>query len=315
MVVSVFVHVAGAQADARVLRVRVAADACPAPDLLQQQLAPLLPDDTALQIESDASSEASEPQVVVRDFGDDYAVDVAGATRELSDPARDCVERARVAAVFIALNVKPQLPPPAAAQQDEPEEPEPKEPEEPAAEPGSLVFGAQLFGAGAYSGEAEVAAPGGGAGVWLGVRRFRFGLDFAAYTEAELALAASGESEAAAASEGAVALTRIPIVLSAGYMLRAGALALGPAIGVSLDLLRIRGVDMPDPETALRFNPGGLVAADMRLEFSTELAATLRLGFVAFPRSYHLVVDPQGRLGETPRYWLCAGLGLAFRIS
>src|SRR5205814_3430832 len=45
----------------------------------------------------------------VSDLGDRFEVVALGQTRQYADPNRDCAERARVAAVFIALTVMPPM--------------------------------------------------------------------------------------------------------------------------------------------------------------------------------------------------------------
>ena len=51
----------------------------------------------------------------IEDLGETYRIGVGEAAREVRDPARKCLERARVAAVFLALNLpseEPATPPP-----------------------------------------------------------------------------------------------------------------------------------------------------------------------------------------------------------
>src|SRR5207237_3879135 len=60
----------------------------------------------------------------VTDLGDRFQVDAAGQTGAFVDVARDCTERARVAAVFIALALSP----PAAPERPAPPPPPPPPP-------------------------------------------------------------------------------------------------------------------------------------------------------------------------------------------
>src|SRR5262245_13057849 len=71
---------------------------CPARDAVMAALRPVLGDE-ALRSTAGASR--------VSDLGDRFEVVALGQVRQYADPARDCAERARVAAVFITLTVKP----------------------------------------------------------------------------------------------------------------------------------------------------------------------------------------------------------------
>ncbi len=293
------------------MRVYVAGDACPSAALLRQQLAPLLPRDVGLTFEGGDPKELAQGQARVRDRGDAYAVYTRDLTREVDDTLRDCLERARVAAVFIALNVKPALTP---APEPEPErEPEPEPEPEPEAEPepesDRLRIGLMLFGGAAYAGEIERIAPGGGAGVWVAHGGWRFVLSAGVLAPAELELAPSETL-----TGGTVDLMRMPFNLTAGYALRAGPIDVGPALGLAFDLLRIEGVGVEAPRTELRANTGFFAAGDLQVRLLPQLIGILRVGLSWFPRAYDLSVDRAGRLGRTPRLWLSATAGLGWQI-
>jgi hypothetical protein len=222
-------------------------------------------------------------------------VSADGIEREIDDPARDCMERARVGAVFIALNVQSKL---SAANADE------RDDEDHAR---GLHVELELFAAAAYSSEIDRMAPGAGAGVWLVSGPLRFAFHAALLAPADVGL------EPAPGVSGDVALLRAPLVWSAAYLFAADALELGPALGLELDVLRMHGQGLERPGTELRVNPGALLGAVVRAPLGSAFSAMLRLGLSAFPRSYRLNVEPSGQLGGTPRLWFGATLGLGFR--
>jgi hypothetical protein len=288
-----------AHAQASLVLVRVTPNACPDAALLQQKLSPLATGDGGFVVSGDAFDRAGQERATVRDLGGSYVIEIDGLRRELVDGARDCVERARVAAVLIALNSKQATPPKVVPA---PETPAPLEPPR-------LRLGMLLFGEGAYASETARAAPGVGAGVWLQHRGLRLALTTAVVASTAVDLEPTG------AVRGSVALMRLPLVLSASYLWSAGRLQLGPTLGLDVDVLRLRGVDVVRPQTALRVNPGVLVGADANVRLTSALSGVLRLGLDVFPRAYNLSVDPIGRLGRTPRLWLGAELGLAWRFG
>ena len=81
------------------------ASSCPRPDLVLAELATLLPPD---RLGARLRALPGTPAVVeLVDLGVPFQVIVAGRVREYRDEARDCVHRARVAAVFVALTIDP----------------------------------------------------------------------------------------------------------------------------------------------------------------------------------------------------------------
>lgn len=291
---------------------QVEGDGCPDSAMLEQALAPL--------IGGDADS-AGGARASVRDLGERYRVEVGAVAREFDDSARDCRERARVAAVFIALNrkqaqaaPKPPPKPQPQAKPDDDAEPEPEpELEPPAPTPFEdradvVHYGIQFFGAAAYAPDPSKVAPGGGAGAWLTTGAFRFELSAGVLAPTDIDLQAQSNVN------GAVALLRLPVSASASYLLRAGAFRFGPALGIALDVLSLRGKNLPDPQTALRLNPGGLAALDAHARLGREWLALLRLSLSAFPRAYDLAVDRAGKLGATPHLWLGATLGIEYQF-
>jgi hypothetical protein len=278
--------VASASAEPAPIHVQLAAAACPNPRQLEDKLEPLL------DAELDISDSDSEADAEVIDHGASFTVEVAGVEREFKDGARDCVERARQAAVFLALNLKPS----AAV------EPPDSEGDE------AVRLGLLVSGELAYSGAPRPVDPGVGAGIWLeyGSLRFVFSASW---------LLASKVAVQSADVAGSVQLTRVPVALSTSYLVHLGALALGPTLGVGLDVLRVRGVDLERAQTQLRTNLGIIAALDADLQLSHTLSAIARVGVSAFPRSYRFSIIPLGSAGETPKFWFAASLGVSWQFA
>lgn len=277
--------VASGAAEPAPVHVQLAAAACPNPSELEDKLEPLL--DAELDVsESDAAADAT-----VIDHGASFTVEVAGVEREFNDDARDCLERARQTAVFIALNLKSSAAEPAEAAGDE-----------------AVRLGLEASGELAYSGAPRGVGPGFGAGVWLEYGTLRLVFSASLLLASEIAVKS-------AAVAGSVRLTRIPLGLSAGYLVHFGALAFGPTLGLALDVLRLRGVDLERAQTHLRTNLGVIAALDAELRLSDALSAIARVGLSAFPRSYRFSIVPLGSAGETPKLWLAASLGVSWQFS
>src|SRR5436190_5216433 len=115
---------------------------CPAREAVVAALLPVLGEE-AMRTTAGATR--------VSDLGDRFEVTVLGQTRQYPDATRDCAERARVAAVFIALAVRPPVfappspPSPPAVVRSVAPPPPPAEPPAPAAWR-SVAVGARFDG-------------------------------------------------------------------------------------------------------------------------------------------------------------------------
>lgn len=293
-------HAAVAQAEE--LHLEVAAGACPDAGQLEQALAPVLEPSVVLVLEATASTTR---RARVSDGGDAYAIEIDGERREVTDTRRDCVERARVAAVFIALNMQATKPePPKEPEPDEPE-PEPEEPEPPPLAPG---VGASLFALGEHATDAERTAFGAGASVFYAGAPFRFELSAAVLAPIELELTPRDDVR------GRVDLMRVPLALTASYLLRLGDIELGPLLGLALDVLHMKGQGVERPQSELRLSAGVVLGAAAHLWITRHIGLLFHAQMRAFPRAYRLAVEPTGALGETPRVWLGAQLGAQARF-
>lgn len=284
------------------LHVAVEDGACPDAEKLRDALSPLLEQGVALVFEATPSTTR---RASVIDSGDRYAIEIDGARRDVDDARRDCVERARVAAVFMALNMQAQ-PAPQPVPPSEPE-PEPREPE-PEAPPMPPGFGATAFVLAEHATEVDRTAFGGGASLFYATEPFRFELSAGVLAPIELRLEPRGDVR------GRVQLTRVPLALTASYLLRLGAFELGPVLGLALDVLHLRGQGVERPQSELRVSPGLLLGAGAQLRLTPRIGLVLELQMRAFPRAYRLTVEPTGALGETPRLWLSGQLGVQARF-
>jgi hypothetical protein len=300
----------------RELRLEVRA-ACPDRGLLEAELAPLLRDYRL--------NESASTALVARveDLGDRYSVRLGDAARELSDPARHCLERARVAAVFLALNLPTLKDDPALRDDAQSEGPAPAasppagENESndasavtegaPEARASTLALDLRLFGFAEAAPEAAAMSAGGGVGASLPFGPWALTL-----------LGGVSMPTRPSHTDGDLPkfeLWRMPFAALLGFNARRGVVGVGLEAGVALDLLRFRGEAVPNPESSWRLNPGLRLGAVLRLRAGQRLAALLMPGFSYFPRTYSIRVEPSSTLAETPRWWLGASLGLEYSFG
>lgn len=278
------------RADGPWLHVRVAEGGCPSAQMLRDKLEPLIDDDAGeWEVSSSGLLRAGVMQASVRDLGERYVVAVDGLRREFEDSAHDCVERARVAAVFLALNLKPA---PAKARAAD-----------------TARAGLRLNGEGVYASEVKRGSGGGALGVWLEYAWFRVDLSAGAQAPLQIPL------RAVEATRPSISLLRVPLRLSASCQWELGRIRVGPSLGLAVDLLRIRGEGAENPRTELRGNLGLSLAANLRIRLSDHWSLGLSIGVEALARAYELEVGPTNTLlGKTPRLWLSAGLGVEWRL-
>jgi hypothetical protein len=281
--------------------------ACPGRDLVVSELTPLL--------RGYALSDSADSFAEIEDLGDSYTMNVAGASREVRDPGRQCLERARVAAVFLALNLpspspspspSPPAPPKAAPRQQSPDSSEPDvapravPPRDPRAfEVRPFALAESAWGAGVASTGVGLAAS------------FRRG------SMAVTLLGAATTSTTPYQNNGEPThfeLRRLPLAALLGWEASLGMLGLGAETGLALDVLRFDGKAVPHAEQALRLNPGLRLNAVLRVRASRLLSAELMPIVAWFPRTYLVRVEPATLLAETPRFWLGVSLGLNCQV-
>ena len=244
----------------------------------------------------------------VSDEGDRFSVVALGQSRQFADPARDCDERARAAAVFIALvlnpPVVPRAPQPAprsGAAQQVAVAPPPAEPVRASQRWIDLGAAARFDGgpasdSGAALGFEARAAAGWR---WLGVAATAGVL---APTESRL-------------SSVTIRQQRFP--LSVALTARRDVsprFAVAGAVGAALVPLTLRG-ETPGGSSATRLDAGIRLAVEARFRVSPRLAPFLDLHAEIFPRAYELDVDPLGSVGSTGRFWAGVAAGLLFEAA
>jgi len=240
----------------------------------------------------------------VSDQGDRFSVAAAGQIRQYSDPARDCDERARAAAVFIALALNPPVAPPAPA------------PKEAPAPPAAVVVAPPPVPAAASWFDLAAAArvdggPASDTGTAIGFEaRASFGL------WRWLGIAASAGVLAPAQTElSSVTVRQQRFPLSLALIARR---ALPPrfvvtgAVGAALVPLTVRAGALDGGSQSTRLDAGARVAVELRARATQRLAPFVDLHAEIFPRAYQLDVDPLGTVGTTGRFWVGAAAGLVF---
>jgi hypothetical protein len=296
-------------------------EGCPDAALVREMLAPLVSERIALA--GDALSLLPNAQAIrVRDLGPEYAIEMRDTQRLHSDPERNCAERARVAAVFIALNLRENAggeaarddsqKAPAPAASSAPSKPSSRAPDSVGATPAQSARWPLQIGIGAWASvqfapEPRQVAPGGGASVWLQRAALRLTLRGELMGKVALPLTPAEPG-------GSAELWRIPLALSVGYVWHAARFALEPRLGLAVDLLRMRGLGVDRSEPALRANAGAELGLFGRVFLGPRLALFAGLAGSWFPRAYALRIEPTPRRAYSPKVWLAGQLGLEFML-
>ena len=265
---------------AQAARVDSAGD-CPASADIDAALAQLL------SAKSDRTSSAA---VTVRDLGASWSVQVAGRSASYFDPARNCMERTRIAAVFAALVLEP---PDAGDLSQVPAVRESAGSTQPRFPRAHRLDLAPEFLIAPGAGARSSALTWGGALRWLASGE-RFGLT--AGLEASYPTIAKVQ-------QYELSLARISLDASARLLWRWGAAELGIEIGPYGALLVAQGRGLYPGATSTHIDAGG------RLGFRVQTIAWRVSPFLASQmelsaRRFDLVVDPIGGVGTAPRIWL-----------
>ncbi len=272
----------------------IEADECPSAALLRSQLEPVL------------SPSSGEPwggpplRIQVRDLGLRYRIDVGGKSRSVQDTARDCLERARVSAVFVALNLDGVASGPA---------------REPVRARWRWGVQASLLGEAAPSTSASTStstsassaasAAGVGAGVLLHDDSGGIGAGVAALSPSTVI-----RSTTVGDTEAEVEIVRVPLSITLARWWSLGAMALGPAAGFTAEWIFLRGKGFAEDHAGARLNPGATLGIEANWPLSRQWSFFAATRMRAFPRRYRLVVEPVGAVGYTPRLWFGLELGV-----
>jgi hypothetical protein len=247
----------------------------------------------------------------VTDMGDRFDITAAGQAARYVDTARDCGARARVAAVFIALALRP--PSIGLVNPAPPRDPQPPPPSgtehsvdvNPTDAPSPLwakLTVAARLDTGAAS---DLTAGGEIAGL---VGRGRLGIAISA------AVLAPTRNTLQSVS---VRQQRFPF--TAGLVLRhrlSPSFELSGKAALALVLLTLRGENVNAGTTSARLDPGAHLAIELRgPPLRHRLVPFVGVHAELFPRSYVLDVVPVGQVGVTNRFWWGATAGLSFDLA
>jgi hypothetical protein len=281
---------------------------------------------------------AGDGPVRVADLGDRFEVTAAGQVGVYTDAGRDCSERARVAAVFIALALNPPAfqtrpsrsatPPAPPNREDRREEKreekrdERKELEESRAAPAPIVEipappsrPAVRWARLAVGGRLEVAPEASDRPSTTGA----FGLDVEGARGLDdfgVAISAGVRAPTVSTfSSVAVREQRFPFgVAFVGRHQVASSLELTGQAGMSLVILRLRDESPGGFPPSTRLDLGARAAMELRLPaLSPRISPFAGVSIEYFPRAYRYQVPPLGQIGTSAPVWLGVTLGLWFQ--
>jgi hypothetical protein len=280
---------------------------CPTADAVERALAPLLKRELSF---------SSEALARVVDHGNRFAVSVKGQTGQYLDAERDCAERARVSAVFIALTLNP----PEIQSSDAhsqavaslPEGPSPSPPRAAAALAPVETAIPRTHGAwtllelGArFDGALNVGAPSTlAAGVELrgSLGSGRIGGVLGAAVLAPVIWELSGVL---------VREQRFPCHLALRLRWASAPPELSLDLGVSATTFVVRAPELGGESLATRLDLGPRAALTTQFEPVGGVSPYLGAQLEYFPRSYRLYADPAGQVGSTPHVWVGMNLGVS----
>ncbi len=243
----------------------------------------------------------------IADLGDAFEVTAGGQTQRYADAIRDCPERARVAAVFVALAMNPPSiePPPAPAAAAPPSSVQEIRPAT-ARERIWLSLGLAARLDRAVAGGSDTTsgtAAGGEIGVAVG--RGFLGLE---------AMAGALTPTESVIGSVRVREQRFPCSLSAAVRRRASEhLEVRAGVGASLTPLTLRGQGLETTQPVTRFEVGARLALELRV-LARAFAPFASLHLEYFPRTYELAVAPLGDVGSTAPLQIGLAAGVAFDV-
>ncbi|HSS37805.1 MAG TPA: hypothetical protein VLT58_03450 [Polyangia bacterium] len=289
----------GAGASAPVM---AAEGVCPSQAAVWTELGTLVPRDrfAARLVEVKSAG----PAIELADLGASYRVTAAGRVRVYRDDAHDCADRARVAALFIALAIDPAdtvaaaAPrPPAPPPTPPPPTPPPVIQPEPRAPPLVDVQVAPAFDVGLGSGSVTF-TPAGLVDVAVGRGLLAALVSIAADLPAD-------------ASAGSVRVRQWRAPVTVGVRARLGRERVEPyaELGVAAGPIVARGRDVVSPSTAVSLELGVAAALGVRIGGRTGGFLVARGELVPDPPDVFAL--PAGTAGHTARFWIGAAAGLS----
>jgi hypothetical protein len=255
----------------------------------------------------------SNATATVSDRGDSYVVTVGGRIKTYSDAARNCAERARVAAAFISLALVPDALPeastPPADAAAPPRPPATHPPEPPPPESGWVRV--DLRGTGESAPESGLLTAGIALGAAAG--KGRLGAQLVCGWSAGASMSARGTAT------GGIVIERFPCALGPLVQLTpiASPLELSASAGLVLGALRARGTGFVSDYDAVRLEVGTQVSVDAILHVAPRpgsVAPVLGVQVVYDPMTYDLDTLPRGVVAHTPSVWAGASAGISWTM-
>ena len=280
---------------------------CPTQAAVMAMLSPVLAPDSLRT--------AAEPPRVI-DLGDRYLVTAAGQSGLYADAARDCGERARVAAVFIALALNPPVAPPAPAVAPPAPAPPPEPPPSPPAvtpfpvEPPSPP--ARAWREVSAAGRVDVAFHEDGApGDSTGGPELQFAIGKGSWGVA----VTGGALWPTTTRYTAVSVRQQRFPLGVAVVFRRALrswLELRGQAGLALALMTLRATDIEANVSSTRADVGPRLVFEAVGPRGDGWAFFAALRGEIFPRVYVLDTDPLKNVGVTHHYWWGGSLGVSF---
>jgi hypothetical protein len=228
--------------------------------------------------------------VELYDEGARFRVVAGTVVREFTGDTERCDERARKAAVFIALVFRPptiELPPP-----------------RPPAAWRRLLVDLELSAVGLGAPGASADGVGGAElRLFVGTRYFGASLGVQGLSPTVLQLAAARAR-----------LDRVPVDLSLRGAVGRGRLTGSAEAGLMLAALISRGLEVPLSIETSRLEVGVRLALGAELRLRRRIALHAAALAEVVPRPYSLVLPTLGVVGKTPGLWLGGGVGVSVRL-
>jgi hypothetical protein len=247
--------------------------------------------------------------ITVSDLGDSYVVAVGPRTKTYSDPSRDCIERARIAAAFVALVLAPEATAPPTTTVAPP--PPPTPPRRLPTPPAQRWLRVDARVAAEFAPQQGLVAPG--AALTVGAGRGTFGV------HATCAWSSSS-SIGVAADAGSVAIERFPCAVGpvARIVPARGRLEVDVDPGLALGALIVRGRGFATTFEAARLEVGARLALDATLHLGSTprgLAPVLGLEVTYYPAAYDLDVTSRGTVASSPNVWAGVTAGVCWTME
>ena len=283
-----------------------AVGSCPSAADVADALTPLMKPD--FRFSADA-----RPRVV--DHGDRFTVSVKGQTGQYTDTERDCAERARVSALFIALTLNP--PQIQSAERDAPQrkpapveerKPPPQTSVAPATAPMSSTW-THLEAGARFDGPLNSGVPatlGAGLELRVSLGRGRVGAVLGGAVLAPVTWDISGVL---------VQEQRFPGHLALRLRWPSPLVTLALDLGVSATVFTVRAPELARESNSVRLDVGPRTALTARFATIGGLSPYFGAHVEYFPHAYRLIADPNGKLGATPHAWVGMSLGVSLALN